>query len=388
MNSSSRLRIVVLGYIVRCPLGGFAWHHLQYVLGLRHLGHEVIFLEDSDDYPSCYDPSRQSLDSDPTYGLTFAENTFTRLGLAEHWAYYDAHSRSWFGPFADRAQAFCANADLCLNVSGVNPLRPWTCMIPRRALIDTDPVFTQIKHLTDDKARRRAADHTDFLTFGENLASGRASCPDDGFSWRPTRQPVFLDAWPETPTPEHARFTTVMQWESYQTLQYEGQKYGMKSASFQNFQDLPRKTPVSLEIALGSKSAPRHSLVGQGWRLRDPLEVTRDPWIYQHYICDSRGEFSVAKHGYVVTQSGWFSERSAAYLACGRPVIIQDTGFTDWLNVERGVLSFADAEQAVAQLEEVTAHYQLHARAAREVCHEYFDATRVLEQLLAATVCG
>ena len=142
ISASERLRIIVLGYIVRGPLGGLAWHHLQYVLGLVELGHDVIFVEDSDDYPACYDPARNVVDTDPSYGLDFTARTFERVGLGQRWAYYDAHTTRWLGPCAGQVLSLCASADLLLNLSGVNPLRPWLLQIPARALVDTDPVFT------------------------------------------------------------------------------------------------------------------------------------------------------------------------------------------------------------------------------------------------------
>src|SRR5260221_10172415 len=210
MTTPGKLRVVVMGYIVRGPIGGLAWHHLQYVLGLARLGPDVLFVEDSDDYPSCYDPSRHVVDCDPSYGLRFAAGAFERVGLGEAWSYYDAHTRRWLGPARGDAEAFCRSADFVLNVSAVNPLRDWTIEVPARVLVDTDPVFTQVKHLTDDKARSRALDHNAHFTFAENVSRGTAKLPDDGFEWRPTRQPVVLDMWPMTIAPSHAPFTTVM----------------------------------------------------------------------------------------------------------------------------------------------------------------------------------
>src|SRR3990172_10667736 len=159
--TTKSLRVIVLGYIVRCPLGGLAWHHLQYFLGLARLQHDVYFVEDSDDVPwSCYDPMRNVTDTDPTYGLAFAKNTFERVGLGDRWAYYDAHRGQWLGPCANRIIDICNSADLVLNLSGANPLRPWLLGIPVRAYIDTDPVFTQIRNITDPSRRFRALQHT------------------------------------------------------------------------------------------------------------------------------------------------------------------------------------------------------------------------------------
>src|SRR5438270_7727972 len=190
------MRIVVLGYIVRGPIGGLAWHHLQYVLGLVRLGHDVVFVEDSDDFPSCYDPSRHVVDCDPSYGLRFAADAFERVGLNEKWAYHDAHTDQWYGPARIGAEQFCRSADLVLNVSSVNPLRDFTAEAPIRALVDTDPLFTQVRHLTDEVARKRALDHTVFFTFAENVRLGIANLPDDSIDWQATRQPVVPDLWP------------------------------------------------------------------------------------------------------------------------------------------------------------------------------------------------
>lgn len=386
-SAASRLRIAVLGYVIRGPLGGLAWHHLQYALGLDRLGHDVLFYEDSDDYPACYDPARNVTDTDPSYGLVFAAAAFTRLGLGERWAYHDAHAGAWRGPAAARALEFARTADLLIDISGVNPLRPWHLAIPARALIDTDPAFTQIKHLTDPVALARALAHTAFFTFGENLPRGVATIPDDGLPWQATRQPIVLDAWPVTPGPAAGRFTTVMQWDSYPALEYAGQRYGMKSESFRKVMDLPRRTSAAVfELAVGSASAPRRDLRRLGWSVRDPRRPTRDPWAYQRYIRRSKAEFGVAKHGYVASRSGWFSERSAAYLASGRPVVVEDAGFTTWLPAGSGVLAFATPEEALAGIEAVTRDYAAHGRAAREIAAGYFDARVVLDALVGAAL--
>lgn len=379
---SSSLRIVVLGYIVRGPLGGLVWHHLQYVTGLAALGHDVLFVEDSDDYPSCYDPSRHVVDSDPSFGLRFAEDAFGRAGAGDLWAYHDAPTDRWLGPAAGRARAFCESADLVLNLSGVNPLRDWVAGAPARALVDTDPAFIQLRHLTDPAARARALAHTAFFTFGENFGRPGCSIPDDGLPWMPTRQPVTLAAWAVTPGPESGPFTTVMQWDSYAPREHEGRRFGMKSDSFARFLDLPSRCRDTFELALGSENAPRELLRARGWRVGDPLVLAKDGPTYQEYIRSSKGELSVAKHGYVISRSGWFSERSAAYLASGRPVVVQDTGFTDWLESGLGALPFSTPEEAADAVARISGDYACHCRAAREIAAAYFDAATVLPALV------
>ena len=382
------MRILVLGYLIRGPLGGLAWHHLQYVLGLHRLGHDVYFIEDSSDSPACYDPSRHVTDENPAYGIRFTAAAFERLGLGDRWSYYDAHTERWLGPCADKAPQLCATADVLLNVSGVNPVRPWLAGVPVRALIDTDPVFTQVRHLTDASARRLADWHTHFFTFGENFGSPGCRIPDDGLPWLPTCQPIVLDVWEATPGRPNGRFTTVMQWDSYERREYGGVRYGMKAESFGPIIEVPERIDAELELAIGSANAPREALERHGWLLRDPLEVTRDPWTYQEYIRQSRAEFSVAKHGYVVSNSGWFSERSACYLASGRPVVVQDTGFPGQLAGGAGVLGFANPGEACAALQEVQDNYRLHCEAAREIAEEYFDARKVLRALLDQALTG
>jgi hypothetical protein len=386
-KTTDRLRIVVLGYVVRGPLGGMAWHHLQYVMGLARLGHEVYFIEDSSDSPwCCYDPIRHLTDADPAYGLEFAAHTFRRAGLEHCWAYYDAHTSRWFGPSAEGICHICANADLLLDLGGVNPIRPWVMAIPRRILVDTDPVFTQIRHLTDPAARQLALQHTAFFSFGENIKSPQSAMPDDGLPWRRTRQPIVMDAWQVTPGPTQGKFTTIMQWESYGTAEYGNTRYGMKSNSFASFLDLPAHVGPILELAVGSSTAPRPLLRSKGWALRDPLEAAPDPWAYQGYIRQSKGEFTVAKQGYVVSRSGWFSERSAAYLASGRPVVTQETGFSDWLEVGSGVIPFSTLDEATNAIEEINGKYQVHCRAARALAETYFNSDRVLKTLIDRSV--
>src|SRR5262249_5795865 len=217
---------------------------------------------------------------------------------------------------------------------------------------------------------------------------GRSTVPDDGFPWQPTRQPVVLDQWPVVPAHPESRFTAIMQWDSYPAREYDGRRYGVKSESFVPYLDLPSRCGRIFELAVGSPSAPRDLLYERGWHLRDPLEVTRDPGTYQKYIRGSKAEFGVAKHGYAASRTGWFSERSACYLASGRPVLVQDTGFTAWLAATGGVVTFRTPEMAAAGVEEINRKYESHAREARAVAAEWFDAEKVLPRLLEQALKG
>ena len=375
------LRIAVGVYVARGPMGGLSWHYLHYAAGLAALGHHVTVVEDSGDHAwCCYHPTTGDNDDDPAEGLAYAAACYARLGLTR-WAYYDAHRSAWTGPSADTIDEELRTAEVFLNISGATTMRPWLEQVPRRVLVDTDPGFTQVRHLEVAADRSLAAAHTDFFTFGELFGQPGCSLPDDGFPWRPTRQPLALDAW-TLPTPAGTGpFTTVMRWDSYVVRRHGGLELGMKSRSFQPFLDLPAESPVDLEIALGGP-APESDLRSRGWSIRDPQQVAPDPWALQDYLRSSAGEFAVAKHGYVVSRSGWFSERSANYLASGRPVVTQDTGFSSVLPTGEGLLPFSDPDSALAALREVSASPARHGAAARRLAVEFFDARKVLPAML------
>ena len=318
----------------------------------------------------------------PRMGYSLQSAHFEKLDLQDCWAYFDAHRTGWNGPASGNALSFCNDAEVLLNVSGVNCIRSWHEKIPVRVLIDTDPIFTQIRHLKDAEACAQAARHNAFFSFGEFLESSTRSIPDDGFDWHPTRQPVVLDAWPFSKGRTNRPFTTVMQWESYPAVEWNGHRFGMKSDSFELVNDLPARVNAPFEIALGGASAPRRELEQAGWRIVDPLVVARDISSYQEYLRMSRGELSVAKQGYVAAQCGWFSERTACYLATGRPAVVQDTGFSRHLPCGAGLWPFDDAAAAIDAIENINSKYEAECRSARELAAAYFDSRKVLTSLL------
>ena len=387
VNKNSRLKILVMGYLVRGPLGGMAWHHMQYVLGLHNMGHEVYYVEDSgDDKYCCYNPETGSNNEDFSYGMRFAESFFDQLGLGNRWAYFDQHTGGWYGALADKAPDLFRSCDLLLNLSCSNPIRLWASEIPARILVDTDPVFTQIRNLTDQKRKSLTEQHNVFFSFGENISQGISIVPDDGIKWRPTRQPVVADVWPYSRGKTNGKFTTVMQWESYKSREYKSRRYGQKSDSFLEFLQLPELTNNQLQIAMGGGSAPRQELRKHGWQISNPSETVFDPWKYRKFIQRSKGEFSVCKHGYVVSNSGWFSERSAAYLMSGRPVVVQETGFSKWMETGEGVFSFNDVHDVLKAFDIINTNYPLQCKRAREVAQEYFSASKVLEELIESAM--
>jgi hypothetical protein len=328
------------------------------------------------------------VDTDPSYGLRFATEAFAGLGIGHLWSYYDAHRAQWLGPDSARAEEFCRSADMVLNLSGMNPLRDWTHVVPVRALVDTDPLFTQVRHLTDPVAHARAVEHTAFFSYAENIEAGTSRIPDDGFAWQATRQPIVLDCWAVSPPPPGARYTTVMQWQAYSPVEFGGIRYGTKSMSFDPYMDLPRRTSAQLEMAVGGADAPRERLRVNGWTVQDPFSVASTPWDYKAYISGSRAEFTVANQAYVVSNSGWFSDRSAAYLASGRPVVTQDTGFAGWLPVGAGLFPFQTAEAALDAVASIERDYIHHSESARRLAEDHFNATEVLSLLTDRALKG
>jgi len=388
--TDSPLRIVVMGSLIREPTGGNAWANVGYAHGLAELGHDVFYIEDSDDYPTCYDPENSAATTDPTYGLHFAANAFARFGLGDRWAYYDAHVNEWKGTRAHDAHTFCKSADLVLSYSGMwgNPLRDWLENVPRRAIIDGDPGFTQVRNLVDPSFRKRYEAYTAFFSVGANIGKSGCAIPLDGFAWEVTRPPVSLAAWPYFPGPWNGRYTTVMQWETFPGLmQYRGLRLANKSESFKQFSKLPLRLGPIFDIAVRSRWTSPHTTLRQGgWGVADIDSISRDPWNYQAFIQRSKAEFGIAKAGYVETRSGWFSERSAAYLASGRPVLHQDTGFSDWLPCGKGIFAFRSPEDVIEAVSQVDADYEAHCRAARELAAEYFSTERVLPPLIEAAM--
>jgi glycosyltransferase involved in cell wall biosynthesis len=285
----------------------------------------------------------------------------------------------------ERLARLYREADALVNVCGATRLTEEHLRCPVRVYVETDPVFEQIRVAEgDQRAIAALEDHTHFFTYGENL--GRPDCPIplEKFAWRTTRPPVISDLW-ESPLDLSAeRFTTVATWKNVgKDIRFRGEMYyWSKHMNFQRVLDLPRRTRQPLELALGvDDPVMRELFVRYGWILTDPFEVSRDLDVYRAHVRGSRGEFTVAKDLVARTRSGWFSDRSVCYLAAGKPVVTQDTGFGKHVPAGAGLLSFDTVEEAVAALEEVNRDYPYHSRAARQLAEEYFDAERVLGRL-------
>lgn len=372
------MRIVCSGFLVRYPLGGFSWHHLQYLAGLQRMGHEVTYFEDHGWPRSCYDPRSDVMTADPSFGLGYLGELLDRYapGMA---SCYLAEDGTTHGTSREELADLCRDCDAYINLSNINWI-PELELCRRRILVDTDPVFTQIRAHGAGGAFDRY--HARF-TYGENV--GRADCamPTGGVSWLPTRQPVVLDLWPGAPPEAEGSITTIMNWSAYGEHEHEGRVYGQKNREMEPYFGLPKRVGAKMAIALNGPPEVRRRLEAGGWGLIDPREATRTPESYQRFIAASRAEFSVAKHGYVSTRSGWFSERTCAYLAMGRPAVVQDTGFSRLLPCGSGLLCFRDEAGARRAVAELHRDYASHCARARELVSTYFDSEQVLGALLA-----
>jgi hypothetical protein len=387
---SETRRIVVLGGIAQLPYAGVAWQVLHFLEGFRRLGHDVTYVEDTGNWP--YDPEQDGFSNDARPAVRRLERVMRELGFADRWAYRDAaQDGAIWGMPAARFDAVLGEADVLVNLSGMTLLRERHMSAPIRIYLETDPVNTQIAAARGDAAAREFLEpHTVHFSFGERL--GRPGCrvPVDGWRYRPTRQPVILDWWPPStefphPPPGEPRFTTVASWEqTHRDVEWEGETYTWsKSVEFLKLLDVPRRAGVVFAPAFVlDDPATLERLEGAGWRVQAAAPLSRELEPYREFVRGSTAEFSAAKEQNVRLCTGWFSDRSATYLAAGRPVVVQDTGFGVALPTGRGLLSFTGPEEAVAAMQDVIEDYPRHSRAARELAEDCFRAEAVLARLL------
>jgi hypothetical protein len=400
-----RRRLIILGTLASSPYAGMAWMHMQIAVGLRRLGHDVYYIEAAADWP--YDPVRQTRVNDSDYAVPYLAKVADSFGLGDRWGYRRSFSdKEWLGLTRERAEDLLAQADAVFNIAGATSLlRPEEGLkVGRLIYYATDPVYDEIGFATGDPPTRRMVDeHEDIVTYGENIGTDGCPIPPLPRLRAKTRQPVLINLWQKS-WPPRAEFTTVCNWRQVgHDIDFCGETYyWSKHREFLKFVDLPRRTDQPIELAMGLMDAAgreppvfkdpipavgmtsdeRRVLAENGWRLTDSHTFTRDPWSYRDYICASRGEFTVAKDQNVRLRSGWFSERSACYLAAGRPVVTQDTGFSSVLPTGEGLFAFNNTEEILAAFDAINTDYERHSRAARAIAEEYFRAETVLARLL------
>jgi len=367
-----KLTILVSGMVAAVPRqGGAAWAVLQYVLGFKRLGHAVYFVE-----PVHSGPEPES--------ARYFRDVVARFGLTDVAALLVADTHETVGLAYTELCKVAQRADLLVNISGLLTDQALLEPIPVRLYLDLDPAFTQLWHFGQG-IDVRLGGHTHFATVG--LAVGQPDChvPTGDLDWITTLPPVVLDYWPRGETVGWNALTTVANWRGYGSIEHAGVLYGQKAHSLRKLIDLATRTPVKCVLALAihpDETADLQRLACHRWELVDPAVVAATPDDYAMFVRGSWAELGIAKDGYVVSGSGWFSDRSVCYLASGRPVIAQDTGFSHWLPTGEGLLHFETTDDAVDAIEDVRAAYDRHARAARSIAESCFDSSIVLERLL------
>jgi hypothetical protein len=386
------MRAVVTGMIASYPVGGVVWDYGQYALGLEQLGFEVFYLEDTGELT--YDPDRGQYGDDCSYAVAFLERSLAELSprLGRYWHFRAADGRT-FGTDAREVAKLIAEADLFLNVSGACLMRDEYFACRRKVLIDTDPGRNHFVNYPRQDAGSgwpgahgfRAHDY--FFTYAERLGQPDCPLPDFGLPWQPTRPLVALNCW--HPEPPGQTWSTVMTWDNFRKpIEYGGATYGSKEREFGRIEALPSRVLARLEVAVGGARPPVEHWRRLGWSVIDSHAVSRTPEDYRRYVQQSRGEFSVAKNTYAATRCGWFSCRSICYLAAGRPVVVQDTGFSEFIPTGAGLLAFTDLESAANAIARVEADYARHQEAARDVARRYFAGDAVLGDLLRRVGLG
>lgn len=393
-----KLRIVVGGFIGLMPAGGVTWDYIQYPLGLSMLGHDVYYIEDTRLYP-VYQKQGSSWD-DCSSTVEHLKQVMDCFDMSDRWAYRDEASGKCFGLSITAFNEICRTADVFINISCSTFMRDEYKKIPKRILIDSDPMFTQIQYASQQMftsgepgMRQMIYDHNYHFTFGENIASDDCLIPQCGIAWHTTRQPVCIDKWKLiTSQKKPAVFTTLMNWTAGKKLVFNNEEWGQKNVEFTKVIQLPRYFK-SIDFAIivnqtggTDNTFPKEKIEKLGWKILNPDENAGDWKSYQHFIEQSSGEFSVAKETYVKAITGWFSCRSACYLAAGRPVITQDTGWSKYIASGNGLFAFKNIDEAVDAFHQVMKDTAHHAKAARQIAEEYFDSNKVLTCLLQKVI--
>jgi hypothetical protein len=381
-------RIVVMGFMGSMPIAGVIWQHVHYIVGLQRLGHDVYYVEDSARLP--YNPETFEVNNDFSYAANLLDRLAREFDFKNRWAFCARYLKR--NPTAGlplkKIRRLYRDADAILNICGTQEFNDDLLASDRILYVESDPGVEQIKidkrvRSTTDYLRR----HHALFTFGENVGKKSFPVPLHGFKWHSTRQPIVTDLWKTNRAPAGgALFTSIANWSTsgLKDIAWRGEKYlWSKSREFIRFSAAPKKSGETFELATDIRDRPTQAkFEANGWRFTSPLQMSVDYRLYRDYIARSKGEFTVAKDQYVRLNTGWFSDRSACYLAAGRPVITQETGFTKNYGGDVGLLAFRSLGEIAEAVKMINADYAKHSRAARRIASEFFEAKSVLRLLL------
>ena len=379
-------KVVLLGMMTRIPVAGVVWQTAHYLLGLERLGYEAYYVETHARTPAML--MEDEADDSSARAAAFVDGVMRRFGLHDRWAFYALHDDNrCFGMSATQLRRLYRDALCLINLHGGTEPRPELYETDRLVYLETDPVQLQTElHYGLQSSFDFLEPHCAFFSYAENHGNPDCGLPtNDRFPFHPTRQPVIMDLWRGHGVPGE-QMTTVGNWrQPWRDIELDGVRYSWsKHEEFMKFIDLPSHTAQPFELALSSyEPEDKEMLEGKGWGIRHALDFSTDTDAYRAYIANSRGEFTVAKDQNVRLRTGWFSDRSITYLAAGRPVISQDTGFSNIFPTGEGLFGFSTMDDILAAVEAINSDYGRHSRAAEEIAREYFAHDVVLGRLLA-----
>ena len=383
-----RKRLIVMGFMGSCPIAGVIWQHVHYIVGLQKLGHDVFYIEDSARLP--YNPETMEVNNEFDYAAKILGQLANEFDFKRRWGFCARYlpGNPTAGLPLKRIRELYREADGILNICGTQEFNDDLLTSDRILYVESDPGVEQIKVDQRVKATiKYLRRHHALFTFGENVGSDAFPVPTHNLKWHPTRQPIVTDLWKTTRRPRPAAlFTSVANWSTsgLKDIEWRGEKYlWSKSREFIRFVAAPKKSGEPFELATDIKDARmREKFQRNGWRFCSPADLSANYRLYRDYIRGSKGEFTVAKDQYVRLDSGWFSDRSGCYLAAGRPVITQETGFTKIFGKSEGLFAFKSLGEIAEAVKRINADYSRHSRGAREIAREFFEAEKVLRSLL------
>lgn len=379
--NKTRARIVIGSYMFRYPLGGMLSWVLQYLTGFVKLGYDVYFVEKYGYPNSCYDPVREIMSDDCSYGLRMVSRLLKDYGLGDKWCFMDIEE-NYHGLSKKDIENLFKTADLFIDMGTHGAWMQEASTSKITLLLDGEPGFTQMKMVEKINNGEKLPEYDLYYTTGYNIGKAENQVPTAGLNWHHIYHPVDLSLFVNHLRPANLKFTTVLNWRSHDPIQYNGKQYGQKDVEFLKIAQLPNQVKAELELAISGKKVPFDWLKQNGWQIRSGKEITRTFESFRNYIIQSSGEFSICKNVFVGNKTGWFSDKSAAYLGSSKPVILQDTGFSEHLPCGEGLFSFTNLEEAKNALETVSTDYERHANLALEIAREYLSTDRILTKFI------
>jgi len=376
-------KIIVFGILFWYPLAGVTYQFLHYLIGLRRLGYDPYYIEDSGRW--VYDPRLNDLSPDASRNVDAVAPVLQAHGFGDRWSFRGNYPGGQsYGMTDEQRLRLYREADAFLNVTGAQEIRDEQRACKRRVYVESDPFASQVKVAKGDAGMiATLAAHDTLFSFGENLGAPDCGVPLEKFRWLPTRQPVALELWDHA-LPPGTTYNTITTWHNRgKDLEYRGQTwYWTKDREFEKFLELPRKCPARFELAATVDAKVKARLQQHGWQQTDSIEISKGTVRYRGYIQQARAEFTVARDQYVRPNTGWFSDRSACYLAAGRPVITQETGFSNFLPTGKGLFGFNNLDDILRAVDCIESDYEGNCRAARAIAAEYFAAEKVVASLM------